>query len=182
MILLARHGETDYNRTPVRIMGQLDVPLNATGREQAAAMAARLAEATVSPAGIVSSHLSRARETAELIAARLGLELQVDARLAETDRGEWQGRTWEEVAAADPRGYAAWRKASAGFRFPGGESLEEQMTRVLNALGELEDTGEAPRLVVCHGGSIRVALCHARKRGLAAFHEWDVPNGALIRL
>ena len=106
----------------------------------------------------------------------------VDPRFAETDRGEWEGRLMDDVAAEDPEGYAAWRRAGEHFRFPGGESLQEQMDRVVAGLVDVTQRGALPALVVCHGGSIRTALCHTDQRGLDAFHDWDVPNGALVRL
>jgi broad specificity phosphatase PhoE len=180
VILLARHGETDDNLPPVRIMGRRDSPLNQAGRAQARALADRVAAEP--PAALYSSDLARARETALIVGERLGLQPAVDPRFAETDRGEWEGRTWEEVEAQAPREYRRWRERPARFRFPGGESLDEQMERVVAALVDVTQRGALPALVVCHGGSIRVALCHTDNRGLDAFHEWDVPNCALIRL
>jgi probable phosphoglycerate mutase len=181
MILLARHGQTDDNVEPVRVQGSRDVPLNDTGRAQARALAARVRAEQPGVAALWSSQLVRARETAEIVGTELGLEPRVDARLAETARGDWEGRRWDEIASADPEGVAAWRRAGAGFRFPGGESLAEQQARVLAALEDVR-AGAGPALVVCHGGSIRVALCAADPRGLDAFHAWDVPNGTLVRL
>jgi broad specificity phosphatase PhoE len=178
-ILLARHGETDDNIEPIRIQGRLDTPLNDTGRAQAAELGERVAGEGV--ASLWSSDLSRARETAEIVGARLGLEPVVDARLAEGDRGELEGRYWRDVAVEDPELYAAWCRAGEGFRFPGGESLREQTDRTLAALADIRTAGPLPALVVCHGGSIRVVLCSADPRGLDAFHEWDVPNVALVR-
>jgi broad specificity phosphatase PhoE len=181
MILLARHGQTDDNVEPVRVQGSRDVPLNDTGRAQARALAARVRAEQPDVAALWSSQLVRARETAEIVGTELGLEPRVDARLAETARGDWEGRRWDEIATADPEGVAAWRRAGAGFRFPGGESLAEQQARVLAALADVR-AAASPALVVCHGGSIRVALCAADPRGLDAFHAWDVPNGTLVRL
>ncbi len=180
MILLARHGETDDNREPIRIQGHRDVPLNETGRVQAAELAERVADEGIR--ALYCSHLGRARETAAVIGERLGLEPRVDERFAESFRGEWEGRPWAEVEREDPDGFAAWRRAGAEFRFPGGESLAEQMERVVAALVDVTQRGELPALVVCHGGTIRTALCHTHQRGLDVFHEWDVPNGALVRL
>jgi broad specificity phosphatase PhoE len=180
VILLARHGETDWNRPPGRVQGSLDVPLNAAGRGQARALAEAVAGERL--ASVWSSHLSRARETAEIVAGHLGLESRVDARLAESDRGRWQGRLVPEIAAREPETWAAWRRAGTGFRFPGGESLAEHLERVVSALSDVAEDGALPALVVCHGGSIRAALCHAHGRGLEHFHEWSVPNGALVRL
>jgi broad specificity phosphatase PhoE len=182
VIFLARHGQTDDNVEPVRVQGSRDVPLNEAGRAQARELAARVRAQAPDLAALWSSQLQRARETAEIVGADLGLEPRVDPRLAETARGDWEGRRWEEIEAEDPDGVAAWRRAGATFRFPGGESLAEQQARVLAALEDVRRAGAGTALVVCHGGSIRVALCAGDPRGLDAFHAWDVPNGALVRL
>lgn len=174
MILLARHGQTDDNVPPLRFMGRRDSPLNATGRAQAHELAERVRAAGVR--SLYTSDLIRARVTAEIVGEAVGLEPVVDARLAESWRGVWEGRRWSEVEAEDPKGWAAWRAAGEDFRFPGGESLREQQDRVMAALRDMERSAPAPALAVCHGGSIRVALCHLDPRGLASFHDWEVPN------
>ena len=179
-ILLARHGETDDNIEPIRIQGRRDTPLNDAGRAQAAELAERVAGEGI--ASLWSSQLSRALETAEIVGARLGLEPVVDERLAEGDRGELEGRYWRDVAREDPELYAAWRRAGEAFRFPGGESLREQMDRTLAALADVRAAGPLPALVVAHGGSIRVVRCSQDPRGLDAFHDWEVPNVAVVRL
>ena len=92
------------------------------------------------------------------------------------------GQTFIDVERDDPEGYAAWLRAGPGFRFPGGESLLDQQQRVTAALIEIHATAELPALVVCHGGSIRVMLCARDPRGLDAFHEFDVPNVAVVPL
>jgi broad specificity phosphatase PhoE len=179
VILLARHGETDDNRPPLRFQGQRDTPLNDTGRAQARALAERMHDEEV--ASLWASPLSRARETAEIVGARLGLGApELDARLMEGDRGEWEGRHMEDVREAEPDAWAAWRAAGPAFRFPGGESLAEQQERVLAALGDIAEA-PSPALVVCHGGSIRCVLCARAPRGLDVFHEWEVPNGTVVR-
>jgi broad specificity phosphatase PhoE len=180
MILLARHGETDDNREPIRVQGFRDTPLNDTGRRQAAELAER-----VTDEGIVSlwaSDLSRARETAEIVGERIGLKPRLDPRLREADRGRWEGRLFIDIEREEPELYAAWRRAGADFRFPGGESLQDQLERVQASLADVRATGELPALVVAHGGSIRVMLCAQDPRGLAAFHEFAVPNVAVVRL
>lgn len=180
MIKLVRHGETDDNREPIRVQGQLAVPLNERGVKQSAELADSLRSEP--PAVIYTSTLLRACETAELIGKQLGLIPIPDDRLAESFRGEWEGQLLAEIERDDPVAYAAWRAAGERFRFPGGESLLEQQRRVVAALEAIADEQKSPALVVCHGGSIRVALCHFHGRGLEAFHEWDVPNGAVIEL
>jgi broad specificity phosphatase PhoE len=179
-VLLARHGETDDNRPPLRFQGWRDTPLNDTGRRQGAELAQRLSDEGV--VSLWSSDLSRARETAEIVAARLGLRPRLDWRLREANRGEWEGRLFEDVAREEPERYAAWMRAGAGWRFPGGESLGEQQRRVLACVRDARAAGELPALLICHGGSIRVMLCLSDPRGLDAFHDFEVPNAAVVRL
>jgi broad specificity phosphatase PhoE len=182
-LLLARHGETDANIPPIRVQGFLDTPLNATGRRQAEELADRIAAREPVVRSLWSSDLSRARETAEIVGRRTGLgEPRLDARLREANRGIWEGRLFVDIEREDPDGYAAWLRAGSGFRFPGGESLQEQQDRVVASLAEIEAADELPALVVCHGGSIRVMLCLEDGRGLAAFHEFKVPNVSVVAL
>ena len=180
MILLARHGETDDNVPPERVQGWRDVPLNERGREQAHELARAVhAEAL---AALWTSQLSRARETAEIVGAEIGLEPRVDERLAESRRGSWEGRLIEEIRREEPEAWRAWRRAGEDFQFPGGgESLAEHCTRVSAALHDVAN-GPLPALVVCHGGTIRCALARLDPRGLDAFQQADVPNAALVRL
>jgi broad specificity phosphatase PhoE len=179
-VLLARHGETNDNRQPIRVQGFTDTPLNDTGRRQAGELAEKIAADPV--ASLWASDLSRARETAEIVGARIGLRPALDARLREANRGRWEGRLFVDIERQEPDLYAAWRRAGDRFRFPGGESLLDQQQRVTAALGEIHRAGPLPALVVCHGGSIRVILCARDPRGLDAFHEFDVPNVAVIPL
>lgn len=177
-VLLARHGETDDNVPPLRFQGWRDTPLNDTGRSQSRELAERVAEMGIT--SLFSSDLIRALETAQIVGSRIGLEPCVDQRLREANRGEWEGRPFEEVAASEPERFAAWRRAGANWRFPGGESLQEQLDRVSECVDEIGEQAELPALVVCHGGSIRVMLCEADPRGLAAFHDFRVPNVAVV--
>lgn len=179
-VFLARHGETNDNLEPFRFQGYTDTPLNETGRAQAHKLAQRVA-----PDGFASlwaSDLSRARETAEIVGARIGLTPTLDPRLREGYRGRWEGHLMRDIEGTEPELYAAWRRPDPDFRFPEGESLPEQQERVSAALAAIHRTGPLPALAVCHGGSIRVMLCAADPRGLAAFHEFDVPNVAVVPL
>jgi broad specificity phosphatase PhoE len=178
MILMARHGETPYNAER-RFQGQGDVPLNARGIEQARELAQLAKQEPL--AALYASPILRARQTAEIVAEAIGLEPIFDARFAETDVGEWQDRLFDDVACEHPEQWEAWQRGGS-WRFPGGESLEEQQARVVDGLVDITQRGELPALVVCHRGSIRVALCHTRKEGLEAFQHITIPNGALIRL
>lgn len=179
-VLLARHGQTNDNLEPIRVQGFTNTPLNDTGRRQAAELGDRLVDVGIR--SLYASDLSRAAETAEIVGARIGLTPTLDARLREANRGEWEGYRFIDVEQADPEGYAAWRLAGESFRFPGGESLRDQLDRVLACLVDVHADAELPALVVCHGGSIRVMLCSRDPRGLDAFHEFDVPNTAVVEL
>lgn len=187
MILLARHGETADNRDR-RFQGQGPVPLNDLGREQARALAADVAGRSIG--ALYASPIPRAAETAGIVGAAIGLEPVFDARLAETDTGDWTGRLMDDVEREDPEGMAAYARAGAGWRFPGGESLAEQTARVLAALDDIAAAragDERPALVVCHRGVIRCVLCSGwgttqPAPGLDAFSDITVPNGSLVAL
>ena len=98
-ILLARHGETDWN-SGRRVQGHTDIPLNAAGVEQARALAEQLAGEPLT--AVFSSDLSRALDTARAVAAVHGLEVTVDPRLREKNFGTWEGLTDVEIAERFP--------------------------------------------------------------------------------
>jgi broad specificity phosphatase PhoE len=175
-VFLARHGRTAFNDVG-RFQGHLPVPLDALGREQAHELA-ELAAAR-EWAAFVCSPLERARETAAIVASRIGMTPVEDARFAETDCGDWTGRMFAEVEAEDPEGFAAFMAADAGFRFPGGESFEEQAARVAEGIEELQ-RGALPVLVVCHRGVMRLAL--VARSGLDSDRAVEIPNGKLLEL
>ncbi|HEY5044586.1 MAG TPA: histidine phosphatase family protein [Solirubrobacteraceae bacterium] len=175
-VYLARHGQTAYNLEG-RFQGQLPVALDDTGRAQAAELAERAAEHDF--AKLWCSPLLRARETADIVAARIGLEPCEDARLMETDAGDWTDRTFADVQAEAPEAFAAFVAGEPDFAFPGGESFTQQGIRVAAALADIE-RGTLPALVVCHGGVIRIAIFQRVSRSVAMSER--VPNGALVPL
>jgi broad specificity phosphatase PhoE len=175
-VYLARHGQTAYNREG-RFQGQQEIPLDDAGRAQAAELAERAAGYGFR--ALWCSPLLRARETADIVAAHIGLVAKGDARLMETDAGDWTDRSFAEVIAEAPEAFAAFANADAGFAFPGGESFAQQEVRVSAALDDVE-AGELPALVVCHGMVIRAAL--AVRAGELLEHIKRVPNAALVPL
>jgi broad specificity phosphatase PhoE len=177
MIHLARHGRTAYNQEG-RFQGHLPVPLDDTGRAQAAELAE--AAARVPLVSLWCSPLVRARETAAIVAERIRLRAHEDRRFAETDTGDWTGRAFADVRAEDPAGFASFERSDPGFRYPGGESFAEQSARVQRGLEDLRATAELPALVVCHRGVIRLAL--AALRGDAAAGAAEIPNARLVSL
>jgi probable phosphoglycerate mutase len=175
-IFLARHGQTAYNLER-RFQGQQQVPLDDTGRAQAQELAQRVLEHEF--AALWCSPLLRARETADAVAQSTGLQPREDARLMETDAGDWTDRFFAEIFEEDPKGFAAFIAGDREFAFPGGESLLHQQDRVAAALTEIE-RGPLPALVVCHGMVIRAAL--SWRAGHWLEHSERVPNGALVPL
>jgi broad specificity phosphatase PhoE len=178
LILLARHGQTDFNAPPVRIQVSLDPPLNETGIAQARELAELVAGEGLR--ALYASDMLRARMTAEIVGERIGLEPVIEPRVRECDWGSWEGMLVDDIAREQPETWQAWLEAGESFRFPGGESLAEHMARTTAALGEIRDRGE-PALVVCHGGTVRVALAARDPRGLDAYHEFHPRNGQLVR-
>jgi probable phosphoglycerate mutase len=176
VLSLARHGETPYN-VEGRFQGQNDVGLTERGVEQAHALARLAAERSF--AGLYCSPLRRARQTADIVAAATGLTPQPDDRFKETDTGDWTDRLCTDVEREDPEGWAAYHLTDPDFRFPGGESLQEQMDRVIDGFVAVTHGGHLPALIVCHRGVIRVARSHTHIRGLETFMSWDVPNGTI---
>ena len=170
-ILLVRHGETDWNRES-RFQGHADPPLNELGREQARALAERLAGEPV--AAVYASPLQRARETAEIVGSHLGLAVDTVEELREVDVGSWSGLTRAEIAERFPEAFARWLDFGPGWE--DGETYEQMGERVLAALrGLAERHPGALVLVVTHGGPVRAAqaaaarvrLGDARRRGAA---------------
>jgi len=156
-VLLARHGETDWNAER-RWQGHSDPPLNERGREQARALAEELGGAGI--VAVYASDLRRSLETAEIVAARLGLPVHADARLREVDVGEWSGLTPDEIALRYPDAHARWI-AYEGHGWVDGESYEQLAERVVAALVEI--AAEHPGgtvLAVTHGGPVRAVGAH----------------------
>ena len=159
-LLLARHGETDWN-SERRWQGHADRPLNDAGLAQARELADFLADAPI--AAIYSSDLARARQTAEVVAAARALPLELDTGLREVDVGEWSGLSIEEAEQKYPEGFRRWQDGLHGW--DEGESYEQMRERVVAAVLAIAERhpGETI-LIVTHGGSIRA--CRASADGL----------------
>jgi broad specificity phosphatase PhoE len=147
---LVRHGESEGNAARV-FTGQLDSPLTARGRRQAEAVAEELAKVNFDR--IVSSDLSRTRDTAEVIAKRQGIPVEIIPELREINVGDRTGTSFDEA-----RGLPNW--SDDGFvAWPGGETLDQVLARTLGAIERLtrESAGKTI-LIVGHGGVNRILL------------------------
>jgi 2,3-bisphosphoglycerate-dependent phosphoglycerate mutase len=154
---MVRHGETEWNREN-RFQGLADPPLNEAGRAQARSVAVELAADELT--ALYSSPLRRAHETARILGAVLGLEVQVSDALREVDVGSWSGLTRTEVEARFPDGYRRWLEYGHGW--DDGETYEQLGARVVAGLVGIAAKHPRERvLAVTHGGPIRSALAAA---------------------
>ena len=157
--LIVRHGETSYVFER-RYQGQMDIPLNARGRAQAQALARYLAQESIQY--IFSSDLSRARATAEPVAQRKELPIQVLKTFRERSFGYWEGMTLEEISNRYPEEVVKWRKRPLSFAPGGGEYFFQVRDRAKRAWKQVCATmspGETA-LVVTHGGLIRALFSY----------------------
>jgi broad specificity phosphatase PhoE len=159
-ILIARHGQSDWNQEK-RWQGHADRPLSERGREQAQALADRLAHIELD--AVYSSDLERARDTAAVVAENQGLELHQLPELREVDVGSWSGLTRAEAEERFPEGFARWRDGYPGWK--DGETYEAMTDRVIAAVKSIATEHQDGRiLIVSHGGPIRAI--HAEALGL----------------
>jgi broad specificity phosphatase PhoE len=183
-ILLVRHGETAWNAEG-RVQGRTDTPLSDKGRAQAASLAERLKSVTL--AAVYSSDLSRARETAETLAAPHGsLPVLPDARLRERGYGDWEGLTLTEIAARYPKEWDQYHyQRLLDAPVPDGEAWEQVIARFLPALRQIVQDHSGPDetvLLVGHGGSLRAAILDALAAPLPVLVRLRLDNASLSRL
>ena len=155
-ILLARHGETDWNRDG-RYQGHADEPLERNG--PGAVARARRAPAGEPIAAVYSSDLRRASETAQIVASELGVSVELDRRLREIDVGSWQGRTRAEIDGTP------WD----------GETYDEHRARAVAAMRSIAERHPGQSvLVVAHGGTLRRVQEAALGEGQPVFENCGV--------
>lgn len=179
-LLFIRHGETDWNLQQ-RFQGQIDVPLNATGREQAARLAARLAGDRHD--ALFSSDLQRARQTAEPLAAAWAAPAVPVPGLREQSFGVLEGLDVPTIQARHPDLWDRWREHRADYALPGGESQRAFHERVMRAVRELAAATAGRRVaVVTHGGVLDMLWRSANGLPLDGYRACAIPNTGLNRL
>ncbi len=152
-LLCIRHAESTMNAAGLW-QGQADPALSEEGREQARALAERLAGESLSV--LVASDLRRARETAEIAALRLGITTRLEPALRELDVGEWSGLARDVIARRWPEDFARFRAGDLAVRAGAGETRRELRARVVAALRSLQQIYRGDRIaVVTHMGVIR---------------------------
>ena len=168
-VLLVRHGLTEANKGGLLAGWSPGVHLAEQGREQAQALAQRLAKVPV--AAIVSSPLERCQETAAALAADRDLDVTTDERLGECRYGDWTGQELKKLAK-DPLWKVVQAHPSAAA-FPGGESLRETQARAVAAVREINDRvgAGATWVAVSHGDVIKAVLADALGMHLDMFQR-----------
>jgi len=157
LLYCVRHGESVYNAEG-RIQGQSDVPLSELGMSQADAVATAMAEVSIDV--VFSSPLLRARQTAEVVAARLDVPLHFDPRLKEIHAGVFQDQRRSELEKTHAEELARWRSEDLDYAIPGGETRRELMARGRLAFESIARSGHEQIAVIAHGRLLVVTLKH----------------------
>ncbi len=170
-IILTRHGEVEGIH-PERFRGRMELELTPRGRQQAKAVASRIA-AEFTPQAVYSSPMQRCRDTAAEIATACALKPQVLDGMNDLDYGAWQWKTHDDVRAEDPQRYALWKTAPQWVRFPAGESLQDLALRTADALRTLLQR---------HAGDTVVLVGHDSVNRALLLHALDLPLSAYWRI
>ena len=179
MIYLVRHGQTDWNMEK-RMQGQIDIPLNDNGREQARAVSESISKLKIDK--IISSDLKRAKETAEIINEKIGAEISFDSRLREINFGDLEGVSREEIM---PETWAIFETTPEKLN---AEPIDEVHKRIKGFFDELGKY-DGNVLVVSHGGALRMAMYYEKNRNgfdneeyTKNYRRMDINNADLFEL
>ncbi|MEG4228573.1 histidine phosphatase family protein [Microcoleus sp. N9_B2] len=172
-LLLVRHGETDWNKAG-KFQGQIDVPLNDNGREQARQAAEFLKDIKLDFA--ISSSMLRPKETAEIILKyHGGLQLELRDELREISHGLWEGKFESEIEQSYPGLLDEWKTSPETVQMPEGENLEQVWSRAIAAWREIVQSVSGTGIVVAHDAINKAILCHLF--GLEPEHFWKFKQG-----
>ena len=179
-VLAIRHGETAWN-VDTRIQGQLDIPLNDTGRWQAHRLALAVADEGID--AVYSSDLLRAWQTAQAVSAGSGRAVLADTGLRERGFGIFEGLTFAEIARRWPEQSLRWRRRDPTFGAPGGEVLNDFHARCVAAVTRLASAHPGQTIaVVAHGGVMDSLYRAASRVALDAPRSWALGNASINRL
>ena len=174
-LLLVRHGETDWNQQK-RYQGQVDISLNENGKLQSDKVAEFLKDVSIDK--VYSSSLLRAKETAEIILQQhqgINLELELNDGFKEIIHGAWEGKLETEIEQEFPGELQRWRDTPEQFQMPAGENFTAFWQRTVEVYESIIKEALADKLntilIVAHGGTNQILLCHIL--GLSAEHFWS---------
>jgi phosphoserine phosphatase len=178
-ILLVRHGETEWNRQS-RFQGQIDVPLNPKGQDQARCAAEFLQSVHIDRA--FTSPMLRPKETAEKILSKHpDLELEYIDELKEISHGLWEGKFEHEIEAEFPGELLRWQQTPGVVQMPEGENLQQVWDRVAIAWQQMVDSiaPGATALVVAHDAVNKAILCQVFNLEPESFWLFKQGNGGV---
>jgi len=180
-LILARHGQSVSNAVR-RFQGVQDVALSELGARQAEALGRAIRPLGI--AAVYTSPLERARRTAEIAAAGLGVPLQPVHDLRELSLGEWEGRTVEEIRALPGDPYEQWVRDPVACLPPGAEPLPQVQARVVSAMADIAASHPNGQqvLVVCHGGVISAYLAHCLGLPLSSIWRLTLSNCSITEV
>ncbi len=168
-IILARHGETEWNAEEI-FRGRVDVDLNETGIREAELLAEHLSYMTI--AAVYSSPLKRALQTAEMIAKHHDVKVEVAPQLIDLDYGEWQGLSHETVRDRYGQLYHEWLNSPQLVKMPAGESLDDVRRRAISLVENITAKAEDTVVLVSHRVVHKVLICALL--ALDSAHFWNI--------
>lgn len=185
-ILLARHGETDWNIAN-KVQGTTDIPLNENGKRQAEVLCQNLRKDNIELEKICSSYQKRALETAEIVGDEYQVPVQVVRGLEEMNLGLFEGHTWEDILMLYPQENAKWYADKRYGKTPGGESYQDLLERFFVAYDQIVKDTEDPTgqdiLIITHGAVIMSLLTLQRDLDFKTSYEViRVDNAKAIRM
>ena len=179
-LCIVRHGETAWNAEH-RVQGQLDVPLNAIGQAQALAASKVLSHEKFD--AIYSSDLSRARQTAQLTASCLSMNVLIDKELRERHYGIFERLTYAEVKVRYPEDYARFEARDPEYAFRTGESLRDFSERSIAVISKIVGEHENQNILVfTHGGVLDMLYRFVTRLPVSADRKFGIPNAGLNRV
>ncbi len=168
-IILARHGETEWNVTEV-FRGRIDIALNDTGIKQAELLAGYLRDIKID--AIYSSPLKRALKTAEIIASYHKLAVEIAPGLIDFNYGKWQGLAHQEVKDKYKEFYVEWINSPDKVKMPTGESLNDVRKRAMGVVAKVIAKYKGTVVLVSHRVVNKVLTCALL--GLDNSHFWNI--------
>ena len=173
-IILIRHGETNWNKEG-RFQGQIDIPLNEKGKEQASKASQYLEEIKFTKA--FSSSMKRPYETAKIILKNNNIQIEKIESLVEINHGLWEGKLEEEIEQIWPEMLRDWHEKPESVTMPEGESIKQVSDRAISAWNHICNSQQEKdtTLLVAHDAVNKTLLCHIL--GLSYSDIWMIKQG-----
>jgi len=176
-VILIRHGDTEWNEKKI-FRGRIDIGLSSKGKAQAKVIGKVLSKIQVD--AVYSSPLSRAYETARIIASFQDVQVNTLDGLTDICFGQWEGLSWREVKDRYPFIFAKWLKDPHKIKIPDAEDLSDVRKRAVSVLHKIADIHINQKVViVSHGAVNKLLLCEVLD--LPDSHFWRIKqdNGAI---